>query len=83
MEPVPFKPLQFHHLYWGIIIATIGAYKLFESSNNWWWLLLGLGIFTILDDVNQHFGNGYSVLNKLFHWLWPRIFGGWWPFGTL
>jgi hypothetical protein len=89
---IPFNPLQFHHLYWGAISVGFCAWLLFSGRwpepQGWgilWnvmlgWLAFG-GLVAIVDDCNQHWGNGNSPLNRLFHVAWACVFGAWWPFG--
>ncbi len=78
------NPLESHHLYWGLISLAIGILGLVRHWPTWIVAVLGLiGLILVIDDCNQHWGNGNSIINRLFHWLWRKCFGDWWPFGGL
>ena len=78
-----FNPFQFHHLYWGIIVAIVGL-LLRKKSRTWSYILVMVGVAVATDDVLEHFVfGGWSAMSALFHHLWGAVFGNWWLFGTL
>ena len=85
-----FNPLEFHHLYVGILLVAVGLW-LRKKNRTLAWLLLMAGSLLIADDTLEHFiFSGWSPLLELFHWLWPRTLGPIfkyftgteWPFGS-
>lgn len=72
-----FNPFEAHHLYWGALCIIIAC--LIPRS----WLrdaLIILGAMLMLDDIIQHAAECVSPINRIFVWLWHKIFGSWWPF---
>jgi len=65
-----FNPLEFHHLYYGIIAFIISLFM----HGFWHYFLLMSGVYMIADDICQHSGG----LHALFVYLWGLT--GWkWP----
>ena len=88
MSKVPFNPWEFHHLYWGFLMALGSCIWLSKTRLKKWLqivlaIIAWIGIVCIIDDIGQHWGNGTSIINTLFHNIWNKVFGEWWPFGNL
>jgi hypothetical protein len=68
------NPLQFHHLYIGLILLVVGATQVHDRP---WlaWLMLIAGLILTIDDINQHWGNGASPINRAFQWCWKKAWG--------
>ena len=82
---VKFNPLQFHHLYVGVIMMIISLIisERHKKCITFWTIVFLLGLMVAVDDFNQHFMFGGSLLHPAFTWLWAKVFGTWWPFGSL
>jgi len=78
----------FHHLYLGVIFQPIGFHVAFTQNITWGLIIVGLGIYLVIDDVVQHFWGKRTPCRRLNDWLyknfklyeilcsfWDRIFG--------
>lgn len=93
--PVPFNPWEIHHLYIGVVAVLLGVAMLDITYDHYlrkwhsvFWtyfftFVVLAGVLAIVDDINQHWGNGVSMMHDIFVLVWNKIFGGWWPFGAL
>ena len=73
-----------HHLYIGLLLIIIAIFL----RGFWHYTTLIIGVWLASDDIGQEIikltrPDYQSPVNILFHYLWEKIFGTWWPFGEL
>ena len=70
-----FVILQLHHLWIGIILLAVSICLIATHHLPCLaWLLGFAGLVMVIDDANEHWGNGHSVLYDIFQWAWRGIF---------